>query len=639
MGGPPGFGGPPQGQQGFGGPPPGQQNFGPPPGQQGFGPPPGQPQGYPPPGQPQGYPPPGQPPMGGQPGFGGPPPGQPGFGPPPGQPGFGPPPGQPGYGQPPGQPPMMGQPPQMGGQPGGYPPPGQPPMGGPAPYGQPQGQPMGGFPPPQQAYPAAGGFGVAPQQDMPGPIDNIARGLPQMAPGTILGIPVARLTDGNLQRKILFLAGVALVISIVVPLSISPLVFPFAPGEMPFVGFGWLVLWPAIVGGAYLLVAAAPPSMRQNIPPAVIQWIPFGGSYLGLLMVLSPFTVLLGFFGAISSAKGAGDLAAVAGGGGGGFLYLFAYSILLFGLLSRISKPTDQTARVVIAIGAGLLVLPFLSMIGPAFSFGGGIFNIIDNLLMFLTTALGIFCVTFVLPPQKLPPALQAVDALGPWIAAILLLWLPLHILLASLQIIISADVIVGVLMLARGLLYLIAFLGVLLMASPSVYEVMFAEPVMRRSQLGTLLLMLVPLFGVYWIVETKEQLKKKTGMDLPSGWWIAVPIYGPIMFLWKWSQAVEKATGFKQMNAFLFMMFIAPYGVWVIQGKFLELEGINPNAPKPQQPMPQQGGYPPQGGGGYPPPGGGYPPPGGGYPPPGGGYPPPGGGYPPQGGGGYPPA
>ncbi len=498
----------------------------------------------------------------------------------------------------------------MGGGPQGYPPPGPQPMGG-APQGypppqQPMGGPPGGFPPPgQPQYPAAGGFGVAPQQDLPGPLDNIARGLPQSAPGTILGIPVARLADGNLQRKILFLAGIALIASIVVPTSITPLEFPFS-GSNPFT---IMVLWPALIGAAYLLVAAAPQSMRQSIPPAVIQWIPFGASYFGMLQVMGPIV--------------------------GNTIYIFAFAILLFGLLSRISRPTDQTARVIIAIGGGLLVLPFLSMIGPAFSFGGGIFMIIDHLLMFLTTALGIFCIVFVLPPQKLPPALQAVDALGPIICAVLLLWLPLHILLISLQVIISVDVIGGVLLLARGLMYLVAFLGVLLMASPSVYEVMFSEPVMKRSQLGTLLLMLVPLFGVYWLVETKTQLKNKTGMDLPSGWWIAVPIYGPIMFLWKWSQAVEKATGFKQMNAFLFMMFIAPYGVWVIQGKFNELEGINPNAPKQPQQAQGGGGYPPQGGG-YPPPGGGYPPPGGGYPPPGGGYPPPGGGYPPPG-GGYP--
>ena len=49
------------------------------------------------------------------------------------------------------------------------------------------------------------------------------------APGTILGIPVARLRDPGLQKKVLFLAGVALLASVVVPFSVSPL------------GFGWSV--------------------------------------------------------------------------------------------------------------------------------------------------------------------------------------------------------------------------------------------------------------------------------------------------------------------------------------------------------------------------------------------------------------
>jgi hypothetical protein len=296
----------------------------------------------------------------------------------------------------------------------------------------------------------------------------------------------------------------------------------------------------------------------------------------------------------------------------------------VFGLLSRIAKPNDQTARVVIAIGGGMLVLPFLSMIGPAFSFSGGIFGILINLLTFLVTALGIFCVVFVFPPIKLPPALRTVDAFGPIICAVLLVWPPVLYVLLLLGGIIHGNIIGSLLGFARAILYLVAFLGVLLMASPPVYEAMFSEPVMRRKPLGTLLLMLVPLFGVYWLVETKEQLKKKTGMDLPTGWWIAVP-GGSIYFLWKWSFAVNKATGMSQMNAFLFMLFIAPYGVWVIQGKFNELEGVGGgNIPQAQA---QYGGGAP---GGYPPPGGGYPPQGGGYPPPGGGgYPPPGGGYP----------
>ncbi|MBS1121638.1 MAG: hypothetical protein H6Q90_3866 [Deltaproteobacteria bacterium] len=423
-------------------------------------------------------------------------------------------------------------------------------------------------------------------------------GIPHSAPGTIFGIPVSRLSDASLQRKVLFLAGVALIVSIVVPMSISPLRFPFS-SYMPL----WrLVIFPIIAGAAYLLVAAAPPNLRQQIPPAVLQWIPFGISFWGIL-TLAPLIL------------------------GGTTLYAFAYVILLFGLLSRIAKPSDQTARVVIAIGAGLLFIPFLSMIGPAFSFHGGALQIVGQLLQFLVTALGVFCVVFVIPPQKLPPALQAIDAFGPAICAILLLWLPAFAFLMAIDGLIHGSVVGTLLMFARMLLYLVAFLGVVLMSSPSVYEAMFAEPVMRRKQLGTVLLLLVPLFLIYWLVETKNQMQKRTGEPVISGWWIAVP-GGIFYFLWKWSQGVHKATGYEQMTAFLLMLFIAPVGVWIIQPKFNALEGGGAQ-PGGYGGMAAGGGYPPPGGG-YPPQGGGYPPQGGGYPPQGGGYPPPGGGYPP---------
>jgi hypothetical protein len=618
-----GYGQPPGPPQGGFGPPPGQQPYGQPPGPpQGFGPPPGQPQGYPPPQQPQGYPPPQQP-------QGFPPPQQPQGYPPPGQPPqMGGP--QPGFGPPPGQPPQMGGP-------QGYPPPGGPPMGQPMqpPMGQPgyPGAP-GGFPPAQPQYPAAGG---QPQHQSGG---GMMSGLPTSAPGTILGISVSRMLEPSLQRKVLFLAGVALVASILVPTSISPLVFPFSGGN-PF----WqMVLFPAIVGAGYLFVAAAPPDMRQKLPPVVVQWLPFG---LALWGVLTVGDYLFGMGGGaaaaasaalskLDSASSLGDLEAAAkaaqsaasSGGGGMGLGLWAYIFLVFGLLSRIMKPSDATARVVIGIGAGLMVLPFINALGPAFSFSGGIIGIITNLLNLLVMGLGVLCVTMVIPPDKVPAPLRILDSLGPLICAVLLLWPVTVMVLGFVGGLMGGNVIGGLLGLARGLLYIIAFIGVLLMTSPPVYDLVTSTPVMRRSPLGTLLMCLVPLFIVYWIVETKNEIKKRIGMELPSGWWLAVPIYGPIMFMWRWSVGVEKATGLKQMNVFLFMLFVWPYGVWLCQGKFNELEGINRATPAaamgggPPMGGPPQGGYPPQGGG-YPPPGGGYPPAGGGgYPPPGGGYP-----------------
>jgi hypothetical protein len=134
--------------------------------------------------------------------------------------------------------------------------------------------------------------------------------------------------------------------------------------------------------------------------------------------------------------------------------------------------------------------------------------------------------------------------------------------------------------------------------------------------------MLLVPLFGLHWIVETKNEINKRTNAGLKSGWWLAVPIMN-IIWLWKWAEGVEKATGYGKVPAFLLTWLVGPVGVWIVHGKLQALDGGGAGAQVPQAYV--AGGAPP----GYPPQGGGYPPPGGGYPPQGGGYPPPGGGYP----------
>ncbi|CAN5428979.1 hypothetical protein BH11MYX1_BH11MYX1_15220 [soil metagenome] len=416
-------------QQGFGQPP--HQGYPPPGGQPGYGAPPQQ--GYPPPGGQPGYPPPG-----GQPGF---PPPQQGFGQPQPQ-GFGQPQPQP-YGAPPQQ--AYGQPhPQQG----GYPPQGQP-QGYPPPGGQPgYGQPQQGFGGPQPGYPQAPNPFAPPSQDLPGPIDNIARGIPQSAPGTIFGIPVARLRDPSFQRTTLFIAGIALLVSIVVPLMLSPrVVFPFSEG-LPKWDF---VVWPIIAGGLYLLVAAAPPHIRQQVPPAVLHWIPFAVSFIGLFV--------------LSSMPGPGHA-------GGAALGMLGYAVLVFGLLARISQPQDQIARIIIAVGAGMLVPGWVDMFSVVFHFNGGVLSILNNLISFIVTTLGVLCILFVVPPQKLPPALQSLDAFGPAIAAVLILWLPLQVVFLILQGLLSDHM--GISAILFGLhvaVRILAFFGVLMMVSPAAYE------------------------------------------------------------------------------------------------------------------------------------------------------------------------
>jgi hypothetical protein len=445
---PGGFGGaaqPGYGQQ------PGQPAYGQQPGQSGFGQPAGQPPG-------QGF--------GQQPGFGQPPQQPPGFGQPAGQPGYGQPGQQSGFGQPAqqsgfGQPagqPGYGQPAAANpyGQPAnpyGQPQPGQPGYGQPG-YGQPAGQPGFGQ---QPGYPQAANPYAQPQGDMPGPLDDMARKLPQSAPGTIFGFPVAKLRDATIQRKILFLAGVALIASIVIPYRLDPMVFAW---DMPS-KFETLI-WPIIAGGAYLLLTAAPPDIRQRVPPAVLQWLPFGVAFAGV------FITKMGF-------------GSMFGGGGGSNLYVLGYSTLVFGLLARISQPSDQIARIIIAVGAGLLVPDYFDLMKFAFKFDFfPALMIVHNLLWFLVWTLAVLCILFVVPPQKLPPALQSVDAFGPLITAVLILWLPLQQLLFFLIGVVHGKAgVSSVLMLAHGLLPLIAFFGVLMMTSPAAYEeakAMFAK-------------------------------------------------------------------------------------------------------------------------------------------------------------------
>jgi hypothetical protein len=336
------------------------------------------------------------------------------------------------------------------------------------PYGQPPANPYAA---PQQpaGYPQQGGYPQAanpyaqPQQEASGPLGDLAHRLPHSAPGTILGIPVARLRDPGLQKKILFLAGVALVASVVVPFSLSPL------------GFGWsvpgaffeFVLWPLVSGGLYLLLTAAPQDLRNKVPPVVLQWIPFGVSYAGIFISHMGFGFVLFLAVAAGGAGGAGL------GVGAGGLYILGYSVLVFGLLARIAQPQDQIARIVIAVGAACLIPSFLDSLRLFSALGSfPILMVVHNLLFVLILALGVFCILFVVPPTKLPPALQSVDAFGPLIAAALILWLPVQQVLLTLTMIIHGHILIGaLLMLGHGLLPILAYFGVLMMASPAAYE------------------------------------------------------------------------------------------------------------------------------------------------------------------------
>ena len=416
---------------------------------------PGQPQqpqaGYP--GQSQGFQQPGQP---GQPAYGQPAPGQPA----PGQPPMGQPaPGQPPMGQPPMGQPAPGQPPM--GQPAfGQPAPGQPPMGQPG-FGQPpMGQPAPGQPAPgQPSYPQA--------ED---PLANLASKLPTSAPGTIMGIPLSKLRDDALQQKLLLFAGVAVLAGVVIPYMVSPTIFSWNLPKFR------AMIWPIIAGGSYLLVAVAPADIKAKVPPLLLKWLPF------LVSVLS--IGLLGW-GPVG-AMGAG-----AGFGGAFSALMWGYPVLVFGLVNRLSNPNDPYARYIIGVGALMCAPATFSWIIDFMFVFKPVLGIPHNLLFGLVLALATASLAFVPTPQQVPQ-LRAVDAFAPMVAAVLIAWVPVQVVLMMLLIVgdsFMAAIFMGIHMLINA----VAFFGVLMATAPAAYDevrTMLAgtgggQPQLGQPQLG----------------------------------------------------------------------------------------------------------------------------------------------------------
>jgi cytochrome bd-type quinol oxidase subunit 2 len=91
-----------------------------------------------------------------------------------------------------------------------------------------------------------------------------------------------------------------------------------------------------------------------------------------------------------------------------------------------------------------------------------------------------------------------------------------------------------------------------------------------QRSPVTVIILTLIT-FGIYalvWHVQTKDELNAAYGTKVPTAWLILVPFVGAIYWLWKWSEASERATGMSGVTAFL-LLFVPVVGVAVMVSKF----------------------------------------------------------------------
>jgi len=92
-----------------------------------------------------------------------------------------------------------------------------------------------------------------------------------------------------------------------------------------------------------------------------------------------------------------------------------------------------------------------------------------------------------------------------------------------------------------------------------------------NRNPWGVLLLPMVTfgIYGIVWLVKTKEELKAK-GSDIPSAWLLIVPLVN-LLWIWKYSKGVEKVTGGSTTAgaSFCLLCFLGCIGMAVIQSRF----------------------------------------------------------------------
>ena len=78
--------------------------------------------------------------------------------------------------------------------------------------------------------------------------------------------------------------------------------------------------------------------------------------------------------------------------------------------------------------------------------------------------------------------------------------------------------------------------------------------------------------FGIYalvWHVQAKDEVNRSIAADMPSAWWLLVPIAGPLHRMWKWCAGAEKATGVSGISAFLFFLVIPIVAIPVMVSNF----------------------------------------------------------------------
>jgi uncharacterized membrane protein YozB (DUF420 family) len=74
-------------------------------------------------------------------------------------------------------------------------------------------------------------------------------------------------------------------------------------------------------------------------------------------------------------------------------------------------------------------------------------------------------------------------------------------------------------------------------------------------------------IYHIVWFVSTKTEMNQR-GASIPTAWLLIVPFVN-LYWLWRYSEGVEKVSGFSGIAAFLLMLFLGAIGAAIVQAQF----------------------------------------------------------------------
>jgi hypothetical protein len=95
-----------------------------------------------------------------------------------------------------------------------------------------------------------------------------------------------------------------------------------------------------------------------------------------------------------------------------------------------------------------------------------------------------------------------------------------------------------------------------------------------KRSAVGLFFLVMVTcgIYAFFWYAET-SRVARSRGAEIPPLWHVFIPILN-LIWMWKWCQGMEKATGGRLSagTSLIMLLFLGAIGMGLIQSKLNEL-------------------------------------------------------------------